>query len=377
MKYFSLVILIAISVFVISHNNIYKFRSDESAIVVLVDKDKERIISNVNLNDENDFELFIVAFSHTDKLLRGVIESERFSREYKVKKIYGMLTDYPPESFEFQYLIDVISDLKPLSLSTEFIDLYYVTTSTKTKEKIIRLLSNSTLLTAVTSEDDLHLYTDDFVRIKKFFESEMYNPYNENDINNTLILNFNNLISTEDYLKFIENELININHSISEEYLGKMKLSNAILLDDGKSLEKILASSNNSIESAVYSYMSSIPDEILNDNKRKIFESYLFKAKSDVFYGVDKHKKLSWIESMAKVKGISNEQIAKEVMIETKRVLDKALVINQYPELDLDKDYLVNLKEEIRIELLNSLDKDNDNTLNAALEVIDNHIYQR
>ena len=122
--------------------------------------------------------------------------------------------------------------------------------------------------------------------------------------------------------------------------------------------------------------MSSIPDEILNDNKRKIFESYLFKAKPDVFYGVDKHKKLSWIESMAKVKGISNEQIAKEVMIETKRVLDKALVINQYPELDLDKDYLVSLKEEIRIELLNSLDKDN-NALNTALEVIDNHIYQR
>ncbi|PQJ70997.1 hypothetical protein BTO01_06725 [Vibrio jasicida] len=375
MKYFSLFILIII--FIMSYDDVYKIISDENTISILMNKDESRIINNVNLNSESDFEIFSGSLSNTDEILKEIIESIEISREDKVKKIYGMLTDYPPESFEFQYLIDVISDLKPLSLSTEFIDLYYVTTSTKTKEKIIRLLSNSTLLTAVTSEDDLHLYTDDFARIKKFFESEMYNPYNENEVNNALILNFNNLISTEDYLQFIENELININHSISEEYLGKIKLSNAILLDDGKSLERILISSNNSIESAVYLYVSSIPYEILNDNKRKIFELYLFKAKSDVFYGVDKHKKLSWIESMAKVKGISNEQVAKEVMIETKRVLDKALVINQYPELDLDTDYLVSLKEDIRIELLNSLDKENNNTLNTALEVIDNNIYQR
>ncbi|WP_045406620.1 hypothetical protein [Vibrio jasicida] len=375
MKYFSLFILIII--FIMPYDDVYKIISDENTIAILMNKDESGIINNVNLNSESDFEIFSGSLSNTDEILKEIIESIEISKEDKVKKIYGMLTDYPPESFEFQYLIDVISDLKPLSLSTEFIDLYYVTTSPKTKEKIIRLLSNSTLLTAVTSEDDLHLYTDDFVRIKKFFESEMYNPYNENEVNNTLILNFNNLISTEDYLQFIENELTNINHSISEEYLGKIKLSNAILLDDDKSLERILISSNNSIESAVYSYVSSIPDEILNENKRKIFELYLFKAKSDVFYGVDKNKKLSWIESMAKVKGISNEQITKEVMIETRRVLDKALVINQYPELDLDTDYLVSLKEDIRIELLNSLDKENNNTLNTALEVIDNNIYQR
>ncbi|HDM8223465.1 TPA: hypothetical protein P0E24_003964 [Vibrio campbellii] len=371
MKTLSLLFLI-----IIVFSKVY-FYADEVEIDKVPGVLMEEKVSNYIASDEIDSDIFKNSLSNTDEILQEIIESIELSREDKVKKIYSMLTDYPPESFEFQYLIDVISDLKPLLLSTEFIDLYYVTTSTKTKEKIIRLLSNSTLLTAVASEDDLHLYTDDFVRIKKFFESEMYNPYNGSEVNNTLILNFNNLISTEDYLQFIENELININHSISEEYLDKIKLSNAILLDDGKFLERILISSSNSIESAVYSYVSSMPDEILNDNKRKIFESYLFKVKSGVFYGVDKHKKLSWIESMAKVKGISNEKIAKEVMIETKCVLDKALVINQYPELDLDKDYLVSLKEEIRIELLNSLDKENNNALNTALEVIDNNIYQR
>lgn len=213
MKCFSLFILI-IS-FIMSYNDTYNIISDENTTFTLMNKYESRIINNINLNSESDFKIFSRSLSHTDEILKDIIESIELSREGKVKKIYTMLTDYPLESFEFQYLIDVISDLKPLSLSTEFIGLYYVTTSPKKKKNIIILLSNSTLLTSVTSEDDLHLYTDYFVRIKKFFESEMYNPYKGNEVDNTLILKFNNLISTEDYLQFIENELININHSIS------------------------------------------------------------------------------------------------------------------------------------------------------------------
>lgn len=321
-------------------------------------------------------EIFTGQLSETDEVLKLIVYSDTLSREEKISEIYSLIENYPPESFEFRYLVDVISDLKPLKLSSEFIDLYQITENDKSKQKIIRLLSESTTITAEIDDSKLEEYTDDFVRVKDFFESEIKNKYVSTDVINSLVFNYNNLINTEDYIDFIENELANINHSIDDERLSKVKLSQAMSAESPDYLKKLLSTSDVSLSRTVYSYTQSMSKHSLSAEKTQAIKLYLDKTKQAVFgkHEQDNYDKINWIESASLVSDKSKEDLVVNIINSSNNVAERAFLASYYPDAQLSNESLSTLKDDIESELGVVQDEALRQNLQTVLENINHRL---
>ncbi|NMM42478.1 hypothetical protein [Pseudoalteromonas arctica] len=341
-----------------------------------IEKDITPSLTIKQKNKENTLyleNLFDGELKQSDNKLMALLNLKHLTRKEKIDIIWDEINKHPTESFEFKYLIDVIKNLKPLHLSSELTDLYINTSDIKSQEKILRLLSSSTLLTAEIDESELQNYTDDFMHVRRFFEQEIYSNNQKPELLRTLIINYDTLVSSDEYLHFLKNDINELSHGFSEEKINKMKLPHAMISNDPKELLELLHSSGTEISRTLYSYASLGLEHTSSKNKESI-NMYLDNISSEIFNNesIDNYDKASWIDTAEKVKGVDKNLIVSKLIESSNLVQEKAFLISQYDSgmLEISPTQINSLIQEIESTDGTIEDQNIVNILEKALQIL-------